>query len=1123
MADKKLSIVFTSDTKAAQKGIRDLNGALGSSEAQAKKSGMGLKTALGGLAIASFVKSGIDSLGEIDRVNKQTESAIRATGGAAKVTAGEVEGLAQAIEKKTGIEAESIQSGQNMLLTFKGIRNEAGAGNDIFNQATQTLADMSTAMGTDASTSAVQLGKALNDPIKGMSALSKVGVTFTQQQKDQIAAMVAAGDTMGAQKVILQELNSEFGGAAEGYGNSLPGKIAKAKNAFGDIQEAILSGLVPALEVASKAAVGFGTVMGGLPSYVQSGVVLAGAGAIAWSKWGEALSGAGSKVLTFGRTLNAGLDGIAATRGISKTQAGLEALKSSLGTTVSEFGYFKSGAAAAAAGLIAFGTTTSVLEDAAKFHGDLSMLGTDLEQLGAGLATVEDVAANFGGIEKLSGDFKMAYENSSLAERGWNAWKSAMTGDIKGFTQIRQAQSDIGALDQQLAAAVSGGNVEGARAAYGQLAASLIDQGVAAEDVAAFMPTYWHAIEQADRANQSATVSVESHAVGWGRLEVAVAKAGTAFQTVGTRSVGAFQNLASGLNLADLASQHITQTAMDVYSAQTAYDASTQALTEHQKEAGEVAQRNAEAQAQHAEAVRQHAQAVTQASDQVQSALKSEASARDALTEAQNAAKPSSDQMVALADRVKDAEAGIQTAQAHSAEVQRNLTQAHLDAAQALRDLAEANDDNGRSVEHAQLSYEKALAAQAKLAAEGSDDPFAKREAALSVADAADALDDAQKRAAESAANLDKVTADGVEKSPQVVAAKKEIADAAKAEKEANDRLKDAQKAQSDGQLAAQKAITAAQEGLAAATKGVSDAQANLATTQATGVEATKLEATTQTDLGGVIVANAQAKLALADATATANGKTLTAAERAKILKDGLDEGRAATGYWSGDLQTLSDKLDLASKPRTMTLETQEAMDKATKLGYKVETMPDGQVVITADTSQAHSALDALNVKISLLGTEVTGDMTAIVNAATGGGKSGGMGGMGKSGGLSINKGGSDLGGISSTAAEDSVYAAMAWHHAHDADGGKAWDVALTDLFNGDSGAPVGGQWKLNATQKQAPAAAEAAAGPTTIHVTIPVAGTLVAERDLVRTVVEAINEAGRRENRPLFTAGVAG
>jgi acid phosphatase family membrane protein YuiD len=152
VAEKKLGIVFTSDSKQAEKGIRDLNSALGSTEAQAKKSGAGIKTALAGLAIGSFVKSGLDSLGEIDRLNKQTESAIKATGGAAHVTADEVTSLAGAIEKKTGIEAESIQSGQNMLLTFKGIRNEAGAGNDIFNQATQTLADMSTAMGTDAST-----------------------------------------------------------------------------------------------------------------------------------------------------------------------------------------------------------------------------------------------------------------------------------------------------------------------------------------------------------------------------------------------------------------------------------------------------------------------------------------------------------------------------------------------------------------------------------------------------------------------------------------------------------------------------------------------------------------------------------------------------------------------------------------------------------------------------------------------------------------------------------------------------------------------------------------------------------------------------------------------------------
>ncbi len=337
--EKKLGIVFTSDTSAARKGIADLNNALGTTEQKAKSSGAGLKTALGGLAIGAFVLDGVRALGEVERINAQTSAALKSTGAEAWITADAVNGLATSIEKKTGIEAESIQSGQNLLLTFTNIQNAAGEGNDIFDQATKTMADMSTAMGTDASTSAMQLGKALNDPIKGISALSKVGVTFTADQKAMVAEMVAAGDTMGAQKVILAELNKEFGGSAEAFGETLPGQIAKAKNSLGDMQESILVGALPAIEAGTKAVGGFADAYASLPAPVRTVTTLAVVGAAGWMRFGDSIStfgghaaGAAKKGADLARTLSQGLDGVAATRGISKTAAAVEMLKSSMST-----------------------------------------------------------------------------------------------------------------------------------------------------------------------------------------------------------------------------------------------------------------------------------------------------------------------------------------------------------------------------------------------------------------------------------------------------------------------------------------------------------------------------------------------------------------------------------------------------------------------------------------------------------------------------------------------------------------------------------------------------------------------------------------------------------------------
>lgn len=182
-----------------------------------------------------------------EKLAAQTGAVLKSTGGAAGVTATQVGKLADAIERKSMLDAEAVQDGQNLLLTFTNIRNEAGKGNDIFNQTVQTMADLSTAMGQSTRTSAQQLGKALNDPVKGVSALSRVGVTFTDQQKEQIKTLVASGRTMDAQKVILGELSKEFGGSAKAAGQTAAGQWKHLNDMIDGVFETIVKKAVPVL------------------------------------------------------------------------------------------------------------------------------------------------------------------------------------------------------------------------------------------------------------------------------------------------------------------------------------------------------------------------------------------------------------------------------------------------------------------------------------------------------------------------------------------------------------------------------------------------------------------------------------------------------------------------------------------------------------------------------------------------------------------------------------------------------------------------------------------------------------------------------------------------------------
>lgn len=197
-------------------------------------------------ALTGFIGDSIGAVRESKEVNAQLEAVLKSTGGASGLTADSVRDMASALEKSTKFEDEAILKGQNLLLTFTNI------GSDVFPMATETMLDMAQALGTDASGAAVQLGKALNDPVAGISALSRVGVTFTDEQKDMIKGMVEAGDVAGAQGVILAELNKEFGGSAKAASDAA-GSQEKYKDAMNDLQEQIGGKMLPIQEKLNEA------------------------------------------------------------------------------------------------------------------------------------------------------------------------------------------------------------------------------------------------------------------------------------------------------------------------------------------------------------------------------------------------------------------------------------------------------------------------------------------------------------------------------------------------------------------------------------------------------------------------------------------------------------------------------------------------------------------------------------------------------------------------------------------------------------------------------------------------------------------------------------------------------
>ena len=190
--------------------------------------------------IVGVTKKAIDAYKVQAQAEAQLNAVISSTGGAAKMTATEMKGMAGELQKLTSVGDEAIINAQALMLTFTNI------GRDVFPEAIETVIDMSAAMGTDLKSSVIQLGKALNDPITGISALSRVGVQLTDEQKTQIKSFVKLGDTVSAQRIILGELETQFGGVAEAMAAPTLG-MDQLHLSAGDLMEQIGSGLTPTL------------------------------------------------------------------------------------------------------------------------------------------------------------------------------------------------------------------------------------------------------------------------------------------------------------------------------------------------------------------------------------------------------------------------------------------------------------------------------------------------------------------------------------------------------------------------------------------------------------------------------------------------------------------------------------------------------------------------------------------------------------------------------------------------------------------------------------------------------------------------------------------------------------
>lgn len=192
----------------------------------------GLLASLGvALTAAGAIRFFVTNTIEAEAALAQLGAVLKSTGNASGKTAPELIALSKVLQTTTAYSDDAVVSLENVLLTFKEVKG------DTFDQAVVSILDMSTALKLDLQGAAIQVGKALQDPIQGLTALRRVGVQFTDSEEALIKSLVETGRIAEAQQIILRELQKEFGGSAAAARNTLGGALKTLSNIWGDLFE----------------------------------------------------------------------------------------------------------------------------------------------------------------------------------------------------------------------------------------------------------------------------------------------------------------------------------------------------------------------------------------------------------------------------------------------------------------------------------------------------------------------------------------------------------------------------------------------------------------------------------------------------------------------------------------------------------------------------------------------------------------------------------------------------------------------------------------------------------------------------------------------------------------------
>lgn len=305
---------FAAQAKKTDTAVKGMNGGLSKAKGGLVSTGAAAKTASAGvrglgaafsaaLAPIAAITAAVGFFGKAIAVSSDREADVRALADSLAQMGKTTKDLRLLQEQADKFGNATLFNQEDFTKASKNLTSFTDIALKDYDRIIKASADIATKTGGNVQEASLQLAKALNAPSQNLSALSRSGIQFSEAQKQVIKGLEETGKKAEAQKLILAELEKQYGGAAEAAAGGFAGSLDTLGEQFRDYQEGVgqiaqkvlkpfVDGLAAVFGAISKVQPAFQLFLEGVGKIVGAfapiGEALFGNADI-WGAWGDVL------------------------------------------------------------------------------------------------------------------------------------------------------------------------------------------------------------------------------------------------------------------------------------------------------------------------------------------------------------------------------------------------------------------------------------------------------------------------------------------------------------------------------------------------------------------------------------------------------------------------------------------------------------------------------------------------------------------------------------------------------------------------------------------------------------------------------------------------------------------